>query len=188
MEEGVGGFEAYYLWGKSVEEFGGVVAVVFGQTGNGYFEVQLVLDDLPGYFHLSTATVDNEELGQGFAFLGEAFVAAVDDFGHGGIVVGAFDGFDVELAVFFSIGFASSETNHGGHGEGSLDVGVVEALDVDREFGQLECFLYAFEQVFVAMGDAALVGVDQGSLVSALQLIGFDVAERELEQLQAVAA
>ena len=119
------------------------MAVVFGQARNGDVEVQLVLDDLPRHFHLPPATVHHQQLGQGLALVGEAFVSAIDDFGHGGIVVGAFHGFDVELAVLFAVGFAAGEPHHGGHGEGSLDVGVVEALDVDGQLGQLKGFLYA---------------------------------------------
>ena len=63
MEEGVGGLEAYHLGREAVEEFGGVVAVVFGKACDGDFEVQLVLDYLSCHFHLSGTAIDNQQLG-----------------------------------------------------------------------------------------------------------------------------
>lgn len=177
VEERVGGFEPHHLGREAIEQFGGVVAVVLGQSGDGYFEVELVLYDLSCHLHLSPATVDYQQLGEGFALLGEAFVAPIDYLRHRGVVVGAFDGFDIELAVLLAVGFAAREAYHGGHGEGSLDIGVVETLDVDGQLGQAECFLDTLQQVLVSVVHAALIGVDQCPLVAALDLVGFDVAQ-----------
>ena len=107
------------------------MTVVFGKACNGNLQLQLVLYDLACYLHLSPTSIDNKQLWKRFAFFGETFIATVDDFSHGGVVVGAFDGFDIEFAVFFAVGFTIGEAYHGSYGEGTLDVGVVETLDVD---------------------------------------------------------
>lgn len=99
---------------------------------------------MSGYFHLSASTIDNEELWKWLALFGESFVAAEDYFCHGCVVVGSFDGLDIEFAIFFAIGFAIGEAHHGGNGVGTLDVGVIKALDVDGQHGELEGFLDAF--------------------------------------------
>lgn len=137
MEEGVGGLHSHHGRREAEEEFGSVVAVVLGEAGNGDVEVQLVLDDLASHLHLSSSAIDDKQLGKGLPLVAEALVAAVDDFGHGGVVVGAFDGLDVEFAVFLAVGLAVGEAHHGGHGVGALDVGIVEAFDVDGQHGQL---------------------------------------------------
>ena len=63
VEEGVGGLESYHLGREAVEELGGVVAVVLGKSGNGDFEVQLVLDYLSRHFHLSLSAINHKQLG-----------------------------------------------------------------------------------------------------------------------------
>ncbi len=67
--------------------------------------------------------------GKGFFVVDEAFVAAVDDLAHGGEVVDAGDGLDLELAVVGLLHRAVFPDDHGGDGFGALDVGDVEALD-----------------------------------------------------------
>ena len=189
MEEGVCGAEAYDLRGEAVEEFGGAMAVVLGEACNGDREVQLVVDDLSGYLHLSFASIDHEQVGQGLPLVGKALVAAIDDFGHGGIVVGAFDGLDVETAVLLAVGLAVGETHHACYGIGALDVGIVETLNVDGQRGEVECMLYALEEVGGATGAVFLggFGVNERALVAALVLIGADVAEGEFEEFLAIA-
>ncbi len=68
-------------------------------------------------------------LGHWLVFFLEAPVAARDDFAHGGEVVDADDGPDVELAVVATFHLAVFPHDHGGDGLRTLDVRDVEALD-----------------------------------------------------------
>ncbi len=65
-------------------------------------------------------------------------VTAADDFGHGGEIVLAFDGFHFELAVIGAVGPAVLETDERGDGESAADVGDVEAFDARGRAGQAE--------------------------------------------------
>ena len=62
--------------------------VVFGETGDGDVEVQLVVDDIPCHVHLSFAAVDNQQVWHYCLLtLIHSFISSFDDFGHGAVVV-----------------------------------------------------------------------------------------------------
>ncbi len=106
-----------------------------------------------GGVELAEAAVDEDEGGEGFFLVEEAAVAALDDFAHGGEVVDAGDGFDLEFAVVGFFHGAVFPDDHGGDGVGALDVGDVEALDALGEFGE-------GEGVLEGLGDGALGGLE----------------------------
>ena len=145
VEKCVSGFEPYYLRRKSEKEGRGVVAVVFGESCDGDFEVEDVVDYTASDFHLTFATIDNKKVGKRTVFLNEPAVATFEDFGHGGVIVRAFDSFDVEGAVFLAIGFAGGKPYHGGDGIGALDVGIVKTFYFHWQGGEVEHVLDAFE-------------------------------------------
>ncbi len=68
----------------------------------------------------------------------QAAVTAVDDFAHGGEIVDAEDGHDLEFAIGLLVHLAVFPDDEGGYGFSALDVGDVEALDAAREFGEHE--------------------------------------------------
>jgi hypothetical protein len=65
-------------------------------------------------------------------FFLEALVAAADDLAHGGEVVDAGDGLDLEFAIVGLLHRAVFPDDHGGDGFRALDVRDVEALDAAR--------------------------------------------------------
>ena len=71
-------------------------------------------------------------------FVLEAAIAALDDLAHGGEVVHAGDGLDLEFAIGCLFILPSSQTTMRGDGFRALDVGDVEALDAAGQLGQHE--------------------------------------------------
>ena len=112
----------------------GAVAVVLHQPGHGDGEPKVgkgitYSPDLP------LAPIGKDEVGKPFArfVFAETAVAACDDFAHRCIVIWPFDRADVELAIILLRGTPALEDNAGSHWVRALDVGVVKALDVQRE-------------------------------------------------------
>ncbi len=105
-----------------------------------------------GGVELAEAAVDEDERGERLLIGKQAAVAAVDDFAHGGEVVDAGDGFDLELAVVGLFHRAVFPDDHGGDGFCALDVGDVEALDAAGEFFEREGVLEGFRRWLSAMG------------------------------------
>ena len=66
-------------------------------------------------------------------------------------------------------------------------VGIVEALDVDWQHREFQRLLNTFQQVLVLALRLTLIGIDQGALMAALQLVSLDVAHGEFQQLETVA-
>ncbi len=117
----------------------------------------------------------------------EAFVAAADDLAHGGEVVDAGDGLDLEFAVVGLLHRAVFPDDHGGDGLGALDVGDVEALDAAGEFFEGECVLQGFlnglhagledaEALVVGLLGVLADEVDEGALFAALRGEDLDAA------------
>ena len=71
-------------------------------------------------------------------FFEEAAVAAEDDFAHGGKIVDALDGLDLEFAVELLVHLAVFPDDERCNGFSALDVGDVEALDAAGQFGEHE--------------------------------------------------
>ena len=71
----------------------------------------------------------------------------MDDLAHGGEVVDAGDGLDLELAVVGLLHRALFPDDHGGDGFGALDVRDVEALDALGRLGEREGVLQGFLHV-----------------------------------------
>ena len=118
-----------------------------------------------------------------------AFVAAVDDLAHGGEVVDAGDGFDLELAVVGLLHRAVFPDDHGGDGFGALDVGDVEALDAlggsarvrascRASCDGLDAGLQDAEALVVGLLGVLADEVDEGALVAALRGGDFDACGR----------
>ena len=118
--------------------------------------------------------------GNGFLVVEQALVAAADDLAHGGEIVHAGDGLDLELAVVGLLHRAVFPDDHGGDGFGALDVGDVEALDAAGEFFERERVLQRFlDGLHVGLhhAEALVVGllgveadeVDEGALLAALR-------------------
>jgi len=106
-----------------------------------------------GGAELAFAAVDDDGLGEGGVLVEEAAVAAVDGLGHAGVVVGAFHGLDIEVAVVLFTGLAVFEYHAGAYGVGALDVAIVKALDVAGLFVEAEVFLHlGHEALHVAVG------------------------------------
>ena len=132
-----------------------------------------------GGVELAEAAIDEDEGGEGFLVVHQAFVAALDDFAHGGEVVVAGDSFDLEFAVIGFLHLAVFPDDHGGDGFGTLDVGDVEALDAAGEFFQGESVLEGFldgllvgshdaETLVVGLAGVLADKIDKGTLVAAL--------------------
>ncbi len=94
---------------------------------------------------LPFAPVNDDEVGQGLLGGDKAVVVAVDDLLHGGKVVNAFHGLDVEVAVLLFGRVAPFETDHGGDRVGALEVGVVKAFDVHGDLFEPEVLLQVDE-------------------------------------------
>lgn len=129
---------------------------------------------------LTEASVDEDEGGKGllvglnfraFAVF-QSLVAAVDDFAHGGEVVDAGDGFDLEFAVVGFLHGAVFPDDHGGDGFGALDVGDVEALDAGGRLSE-------GEGVLEGVGDGALGGLEdtEALVVGLLGVLADEVDE-----------
>ena len=116
-------------------------------NGDGAVEADLV-ECLYGCAELPFAAVDDYELGQVDAFFHEACVAACQDLFHRGEVVGSDDGLDVEMAVLLARGAAVAEDHARGDGVRSLQVRVVETLDVARLPRQPQLLLHGVHQPF----------------------------------------
>ena len=153
-------FQSHHPWRKSVKQFGGVVAVVFCQSGYGYIKLQLVVQHLPGHLHLAFAAIHYQQLRQRFVRLFHTAVATIYHLRHRGVVVGTFDGLDIETAVLATVGLAVCEPDQSGDRVGSLYVAVVERLYMYRQFRQLQHLLYAFEQVCLLTTCRCFVGVE----------------------------
>jgi hypothetical protein len=110
----------------------------------------------------------------------QALVAAADDLAHGGEVVDAGDGLDLELAVVGLLHRAVFPDDHGGDGLGALDVGDVEALDargrlfegervLQRFLDGLDAGLEDAEALVVGLLGVEADEVDEGALFAALR-------------------
>lgn len=119
---------------RTEEEPCGAVAIVLHQPGHGDGEPK-VGEGIPYSSDLPLAPIGKDEVGKPFArfVFAEAAVAACDDFAHRSIVIRPFDRADVELPIVLLRGTPTLEDNAGSHWVRALDVGVVEALDVQRE-------------------------------------------------------
>ena len=82
-----------------------------------------------GGMELSQATVDQDQVGQGAAFLQESPVAARNHFDHALEVVRPADRLDDEFAVVGLLHSALLPNHHAGHAIRPLNVGDVERLD-----------------------------------------------------------
>ena len=119
---------------RAEEEPCGAVAVVLHQPGHGDGEPK-VGEGITYSPDLPLASIGKDEVGKFFArfVFAEAAVAACDHFAHRSIVIRPFDRADVELTIILLRGTPTLEDNAGSHRVRALDVGVVEALDVQRE-------------------------------------------------------
>lgn len=119
---------------RAEEEPCGAVAVVLHQPGHGDGEPK-VGESIPYSPDLPLAPIGKDEVGKSFArfVFAETAVAACDHFAHRGVVIRPFDRADVELPIVLLRGTPTLEDNAGSHWVRALDVGVVEALDVQRE-------------------------------------------------------
>ena len=97
---------------------------------------------LVGEFQLPLTAVDDDELRQVLRIFGQhPGIAAVHHLFHGGVIVGADDGFDLEAAVILLGGLRVAEDHTGSHGVGALDVGIVEAFHVPGQHGHSQGLL-----------------------------------------------
>ncbi len=151
----------------------------FGDGGEGLSGEADLFERVGCGVELAEAAVDEHQRGHRFVVFLEALVSAVDDLAHGGEVVDAGDGFDLELAVVGLLHGALFPDDHGGYGFGPLDVGDVEALDAFGGLGEHEGVLEGFLHVLDAGlkdAEALVVGllgvladeIDEGALVAAL--------------------
>ena len=155
------------------------------QTDDGHPVEDIQLQQrLVGEFKLALTAVDDDQLRQVIGILLQhAGIAAVDDFLHGGVVVGADDRLDLEAAVVLLGGHAVAEDDAGGDGVGTLDVGVVEALHVARQVLHAEGLAEILhDRLLIAVG----VGVLALAEAAGIELAG--VLGAELQQGQLVAA
>ena len=108
----------------------------FAMDASGWVVMPSVFEGLRGGVQLAEAAVDEDQAGHRLLFFFAAAVAARDHLAHGGEVVDAFDGLDVELAVVGLLHRAVFPHDHGGDGFRALDVRDVEALDAAGQFGR----------------------------------------------------
>ena len=136
---------------------------------------------------LAEAAVDEDKRWHRLVFFFESAVASRDDFAHGGEVVDAEDGHDLEFAVGGLVHLAVFPHDHGGDCLRALNVGDVEALDATRQFGKhqdvgkgfLDGFARGLEDAEAL--DVGLLGVltgevDERAFFSALRNRDFDAA------------
>ncbi len=128
-----------------------------------------------GGVELAEAAVDKDEGGEGLFVFVQALVTAVDDLTHGGEVVDAGDGFDLEFAVVGFLHAAVFPDDHGGDGFSALNVGDVEALDAFWGFGE-------GEGVLEGLGDGSLGGLENAEalVVGLLGVLAYQVDEGAL--------
>ena len=111
----------------------------------------------------------------------------MDDFAHGGEVVDAEDGHDLEFAVGGLVHLAVFPHDQGGYGFRALDVGDVEALDAARKLGEHQGVGEGFlDGLAGGLEDAEALGVglagvlageiDEGAFFAALGDGDFDAA------------
>src|SRR5579859_3671724 len=122
---------------------------------------------------LAEAAVDEDERRKLLLFFEEALVAAMDDLAHGGEVVDAGDGLDLELAVVGLLHAAVLPDDHGSDGLRALDVGDVEALDALWEF-------FKSQRVLQRLLDGLLVGLEDAEalVVGLAGVLAYKVDER----------
>jgi hypothetical protein len=85
---------------------------------------------------LSAPSIDNYKLRQRFPFGNHTRVATINHLFHRGKVIGPNHALDIEMTVLFFAWNAISEDHTGCNGIRALDIGVVEALDMERELIQ----------------------------------------------------
>ena len=115
-----------------------------------------------GGVELAEAAVYEDERGEEFFLVEQAFVATLDDFTHAGEVVIAGDGFDLEFAVVGLLHGAIFPDDHGGYGFCALDVGDVEALDAGGELSECEGVLQGLLNGFLVRledAEALVIGL-----------------------------
>ena len=159
------------------------VAVVFGQAGDRYVQVQRVFDNLPYHFHLPFAAIGDDEVGQGKFLVNGTAVAAENHFLHRSVVVGADNSADVVFSVFLFGRFELFEHYARCNCVAAADVGVVEKLYAERGLGEFELVLYLFHQPH-----ALLLGVELFCLFEPVEFVFLNVELRQSEQLVLVAA
>ncbi len=179
--------------GSAVEDDGVVLLTVdvdnfftFGDGGEGLAGEPDFHERVGSGVQLAEASVDEDERRHGFFVVVETLVAAMDDLSHGGEVVYAGDGFDLELAVVCFLHGTLFPHDHGGDGFGALDVRDVEALDTLGRFGEgksvLEGFLHAAdagledaETLVEGLPGVLTDEIDERTLVAALGSGDFDL-------------
>ena len=115
---------------------------------------------------LAATAVDHDEIGQWFALVAEAAVAAADDFLHRAEIIVTHEAFDLETAVVVLVGAAVGKRDHRGDDEGAGNVGDIEALQRSR---------WGFERENLAeqaQGFGACIGERQGG-IGALEVASF---------------
>ena len=122
------------------EEMISLMFVIFGERDDRDRDVQLV-QGLQHGVQLSFATIDENQIGELPFRMGHA---AHDDFSEHSSVVGAGDGFDIELSVFLVVSSAVGEDDHRASGVLALDIGDVIAFDAARNTHQSQLGFHLF--------------------------------------------
>ncbi len=140
--------------------------------------MERVFHDVAHDFHLSFASVCDDEVGQGGLLLDETAVTAFHHFGHRGVVIGADDGLDVVFPIIVLAGLGFLEHDAAGHGIRALDVGIVETFDGEGQLGESEFSLQLFQQVH-----AALLGIESFGLLHLVELVLSHIGQGEIQQV-----
>jgi hypothetical protein len=128
-----------------------------------------------GGVDLADAAVYEDEVREGGAFAEEPGVAAGDGFAYGGeIVDDADDRAEFVVAVVFTVGEAVFETDEGGDGVASVQLGDVEALDALGDCREVEDFgeflegraCAPFTELLAEVFEGVLPGHGEGGLVA----------------------
>ena len=158
-------------------QFGGAVAAVLGQPGDGNIELQ-ILQHFVDNRHLPLAAVGDNQIGQLGPLGHEPAITPKNNLAHGSVIVGPLDGLDVEMAVLLAGGLAVAEDDARRDGMGPLQIGIVETLDMARLPVEMQFFLHGVHQtVGVALGILdfevleLLGAVDAGAFLRKLQQI-----------------
>ena len=184
MEKRRSGTNADQEGRKTIEQFGGAVTVVLGQSGNGYIQPK-ILQHFVNHAHLPFSAVGDNEIGQFSSLFLQTAVTAVDDLTHRSVVVGAHHGLNVKMAILLTRRLSITEHHARGHRMGALQVGVIETFDMPRLFIEAQRFLDSIHQplgipfgildfeVFQLFG-----AVDAGALLREFQQFEFFAALR----------
>ena len=154
-----------------------------GNTDDGNLAPQAQLfQRREGRTQLPLATIYHDKLRQRLPLLYQTVVTAIDNLSHRGEVVGPLDGLDIEMPIIFFRRLRHLENHTRCDRIGSLDIGIIETLDMYRQLAEAEILLQARQYA-----GSALLGVELLRLFQTVYLILSHILLRYVEQLAFVA-